>query len=103
MAGETRFWISWYQPTEDYRPLRDPPNAAVLGWWCSGYRDDDATLCAVVVADSCDKATKVVQVDWPEAFEFRFIEQQEADWTPPGDRFPIDKKGWMAERFGSKT
>lgn len=28
-----RFWLSWHQPTEDYRPLTDPPVEGVLGWW----------------------------------------------------------------------
>jgi hypothetical protein len=46
------YWISWVQPTNDYRPLAYPPHEAILGWWCSGYAEDGATLCAMVTAES---------------------------------------------------
>ena len=98
-----RFWISWYQPTEDYRPLADPPNAAVLGWWCSGYRcsDEAATLCALVAAEDERRAEAAVKVDWPEAEEWRFCEERADDWRPT-DRFPIESE-WARERIGAES
>jgi|SRR5882757_6278637 len=91
------YWLSWIQPTEDYRPLTDPPNVAVLGWWCSGYDSEDhATLCAGVWAKSEPAAKKHIQEDWPEAKEWRFCEQQESNFIP-SDRFPLE--GWAKERW----
>lgn len=92
-----RFWLSWYQPTDDYRPLTDPPHPQVLGWWCSGY---DSTgqpiICACVEAVSEDDAKTYVGISWPEATSWRFIEERDAAWTP-NDRFPLSD--WMKERF----
>jgi hypothetical protein len=91
------YWLSWIQPTEDFRPLNDPPRDAVLGWWCSGYDgSDNATLCAGVLAKSGAAAKKTIQHDWPEAAIWRFCEEQAPDFTP-GDRFPL--KGWAKERW----
>jgi hypothetical protein len=75
-----RFWISWYQSTEDYRPLRDPPDGNVLGWWCSGYRENDASICALVSGSNSEDACKAVQVDWPEAAEHRFVDEVGDNW-----------------------
>ncbi len=87
-----RFWISWYQPTEDYRPIYPKGQAAPLAhrYWCSGQRcaDDSWTMCAVVDADSEADAKAVVQRYWPEAKEWRFCEPRAADWLPGADRFP---------------
>lgn len=94
-----RYWISWYQPTEDFRPLTDPPNPSVLAWWCSGQRmDGQATLVALVTAATESEAQAVILKDWPEVTEWRFNEYCEKDWLP-GDRFPITK-GWQRERLG---
>lgn len=93
-----RFWVSWNQPTEDYRPLNFPPNQKVLGYWCSGFSaDDSATLCALVDAEHESDAMAAIQADWPEAAAhlWRFIEPRTADWLP-GDRFPLSD--WMRER-----
>jgi hypothetical protein len=93
----TRYWLSWIQPTEDYRPKTYPPNKDVLGWWCSGYdSEDNAILCACVAAKTETKAKSVIKKDWPEAKQWRFCDPQTADFRP-GDRFPI--AGWMTERF----
>lgn len=91
------YWISWYQPTEDYRPLSFPPNEAVLGWWCTGTRcDDDAsTLCAWVRAGDEEAAKAAVLRDWPEAAEWRFCEQR--GHVETGGRFPLSD--WMRERM----
>ena len=88
-------WISWYQPTEDYRPLSYPPNAAIMGWWCSGSAATSSTLCALVLADDEEAAREAVRKDWPEAVEWRFCVTKEAPQL--GDRFPFED--WMTARI----
>lgn len=98
MAETTRFWVSWHQPTDDYRPLTDPPHPQVLGWWCSGYDANDVSiLCALVEAESETDAEVFVVISWPEAERWRFCEPKGTDWLP-GDRFPLSP--WMTERLG---
>ena len=92
-----RFWLSWYEESEDYRPLTFPPNEAILGWWCSGYcSDDSSTIVALVEAGSEEAAWKAVRLDWPEAVRERFCEAREDSYLP-GDRFPLSD--WMKERI----
>lgn len=92
-----RFWVSWLQPTIDYRPLRYPPFNPIMGWWCSGYDENDvATLCAVVLADDDEEAKFNVLQEWPEAERWRFCEEKPAGWVP-GDRFPLSD--WMKPRW----
>jgi hypothetical protein len=95
-----RYWVSWCQPGEDYRPLTCPPNESVLGWWCSGeYGDDEETihtLCALIRAGSVKDAKGVILKDWPEAGQWRFCREVAKDFSP-GDRFPIEP--WMRKRF----
>lgn len=93
----SRFWISWEERSPDHRPLTDPPNVAILGWWCSGYGDGYATLCALVEARSERAAKAAVDQDWPAVGRrvWRFVEERDADWLP-GDRFPMS--GWMRTR-----
>lgn len=90
------FWISWEQPTEDYRPLTYPPNPAILGWWCSGSGEGYFTLCAYVEAENEAAAEEAVLKDWPEIEHWRFC--QGRDHYEPSDRFPVDD-GWAAERL----
>ena len=102
-APKQRFWVSWLQPTEDYRALTFPPNESIIGYWCSGYAsgaNDESIpiLCAVVDAADQEAAAEAVKKDWPEWQEWRFIEERDADYKP-GDRFPIDGCEWMQERF----
>ena len=99
-----RFWNSWVQRTEDYRPLNDPPNEAILGWWCSGYDpEDNATLCAAVDAPDASKACLAIFAEWPEAKNemrakgWRIYRHGLGDDWLPGDRFPLSD--WMEERF----
>lgn len=97
----TRFWISWVQPTEDWRPLTDPPQNQIVGWWCSGYDPEDrATLCALVSASTLDDAKNALRVSWPEVppnkGDWRFAEEREPKYLP-GDRFPLEKS-WEKER-----
>jgi hypothetical protein len=94
-----RWWVSWYQPTEDYRPLHDPPCEAVRGWWCSGETETGSfTLCAVVDAPDEQGVKDAVYEDWPEAVVYRFITEKPNDFTP-GDRFPLSD--WMIPRIAA--
>lgn len=99
-----RFWISWIQRTADYRPLTFPPNAAILGYWCSGYDGDDyAVMCAAVDAEDATKACIAIFEDWPEAKDdmlangWRLFQHDKDDDWRPSDRFPLSD--WMEERF----
>ena len=93
-----RYWVSWYQPTADYRPVDYPPNKSVLGWWCSGYSDEGATLCAVISGKNQADVYQAIHKDWPEAnmYDLRFCEEKPNDWTP-STRFPMSD--WMIKRF----
>jgi len=97
--GKSFYWISWYQPTDDYRPLTYPPNEGVLGWWCSGETDNAYTLCAWVQAANEVEAKNIIKLDWPEAERWRFCEKK--DSIEPSDRFPLEE--WMEERFASAS
>lgn len=93
-----RFWISWVQKTEDYRPINYPPNSAILGWWKSGIDSNDrAILCACVEAESQDAAEKALCIEWPENERSSRFFDQVADDYQPGDRFP--QSDWMKPRF----
>jgi hypothetical protein len=96
-----RFWLSWVQPTKDFRPLTDPPAANVLGWWCTGHdADDHATICALVQGDCLETAQASVRESWPEAPARTRAWRIEDEVPPdalPGDRFPL--KPWMQERL----
>jgi len=97
-----RYWLSWYQVTEDYRPLTYPPNEAILGWWCSGESIHGATLCAVVEACCEEDAWSAVKLDWPEmdpTSDARFISEKSNDYVPGGGRFPIKENDWSYGRL----
>jgi hypothetical protein len=93
------FWLSWEDPSEDYRPLTYPPNKHILGWWCSGSGDGYSSICAYVEAEDDDGARAAVLKDWPEAFD------RDSDWRifqpcekyQPSSRFP--PADWMVERL----
>lgn len=97
-----RFWISWYQKTEDPRPIHFPPSQGILGWWSSGVRnsDDAHTISCVVDAKNEKEAMLEISKDWPEEErEHRFCKERENDFQP-GDRFPLSE--WMRDRFKKK-
>lgn len=91
-----RYWISWYEKSEDYRPLNFPPNNSVKGWWKSGESDDASILCAVVDAENEDKVWESIEIDWPGSRQIRFCEIRKSDYKP-GDRFPVSD--WMKDRL----
>lgn len=96
-----RFWLSWPQPTEDYRPITDPPDPRVLGWWCSGSDSHDrALLCALVQASNLNEAKSAIRASWPEApsrrQQWRIEDERLGDWLP-GHRFPLSP--WMKQRI----
>lgn len=98
-----RYWVSWYQPTDDERPITFPPNPAILGWWCTGEKGDGSafTICALVRALSPQEAQQAVLTDWPEVAEYRFFSQVESGWKPPEDRFP--RSSWMLPRMNREA
>lgn len=89
LGAVRRWWISWWEPCEDYRPARDHENAPP--WWCSATRvEDDAiwsAICAVVDAYSEETARTQVSRFWDPA-EWRFCERKADGWMPAPDRFP---------------
>lgn len=98
-----RFWVSWVQPTADFRPMHDPPaNKSVLAWWCSGFDSScNAVLCALVNAKDEYEVSNCLRKDWPEVVDvqWRFIKKQPAGWVPESGRFPI-RAQWEKERCG---
>jgi hypothetical protein len=97
-----RWWLSWVQTSEDFRPLAHPPNKDVLGWWCSGYdADDNAILCAAVIGSTERDAKKAIAKDWPESktANWRFCRLLES--LELSDRFPLDS--WAKERFAQEA
>lgn len=87
-------WISWHQPTDDYRPTQFPPTTGVLAWWKTGDSEKGATLVALVDAVTDEAAQEHVRRNWPEAGEWRFCEEK-ANKTF-SSRFPV--QDWMIER-----
>lgn len=87
-------WISWHQPTDDYRPLKYPPTEKILAWWCTGHSINGATLVALVDVKECKDAEENVKLNWPEAEDWRFCEDKEDKAF--GDRFPLED--WMVDR-----
>lgn len=94
------WWLSWPQPMSDYRPLTDPPDAKVLGWWCTGYTSENhATLCALVAATTIGGAKAAVRRSWPEApskSQSWRLEESLSE-LPDEGRFPRD--GWIGRRI----
>lgn len=94
-----RFWVSWCHPENDCRPLNCPPNEKIIGWWNSGYNEnDECIVCALINAkDEFDMYDAVLQ-EWPEANnrKWRFVEEVSDFWMPNA-RFPLSD--WMKERI----
>lgn len=93
---DTRYWLSWFQPGDDFRPMTYPPNASVLGWWKSGITEYGSTLCALVREQSESLAWSAIEQDWPDMEDKRFCEDKGSLFLP-GDRFPLSD--WMKERI----
>lgn len=93
-----RFWMSWYQPGPDERPVTYPPPKPILGWWTSGETEEVFTICAVVEANSeADAWGEVENIDaWPDRGEKRFCKIHDGVL---GDRFPLSD--WMKPRFAT--
>ena len=88
------YWVSYYVPSDrlsDFE-LHSP-------WWISGYTSEDrerSTIVAAIRADTEAAAAKRFRDAFDERpeFEERFIETQDAHWSPFCDRFPQNE--WMA-------
>jgi hypothetical protein len=94
-----RYWVSWVQVTEDYRPMNFPPHDRVLGWWKSGECEEGANLCAVVEGESELDACESIKQEWPECEDggdWRFFQEVDNDFHP-SDRFVLSD--WMVPRF----
>lgn len=98
-GGDKRWWVSWHQPIQDYRPnYKGGDNSTVmdvepkiLGWWCSGENmSGEAILCALMLGKSEGHVNNLIRKYWPEARldPSRFMRQVDDDWIP-GDRFPL--------------
>ena len=77
------FWVSWYAHAVPFE-WNGP-------WWISGCRGDGVdTICAAVMATSEEDARqKIVKAhDKPVELEWRFSNEQAADWMPFCERFP---------------
>lgn len=88
-------WISWYQPTDDHRPVNYPPTEKVLAWWCTGHSAaHGATLVALIDVHNQEQAEHHVKLNWPEAEKWRFcVDKNDKVF---GDRLPV--QDWMIER-----
>lgn len=86
-----RYWVSWVQPTEDFRPMMWPLPSN-MDYWCSGYDSDGMPiLCALIDAESDVRAREQIAAYWPETtgVNWRTWDEKPDDWTP-GDRFPLE-------------
>lgn len=86
------FWVSW----NDYswlEPARLGKN--IICAWESGQAGDGsyATIVAWIAASTTSEVIAAVDRDYPckGEREWRFI-RPESNWTPPGDRFPLNKQ-----------
>lgn len=95
-----RWWLSWWQPGSDCRPMVLPVAMPILGWWRTGTRGQGdepedrewspaSSLVAWVEADSPEDARTALLPYWPESAkaQWRFEpEDVESSWRP-SDRF----------------
>lgn len=61
-----RYWVSWCCYEEDWRSVYWPPQNGVMYYWCTGYGDGYATLCAVVDAEDEAGVKAAVRHNWPD-------------------------------------
>jgi len=82
----SRYWVSWYILTEDYKPIHVDEN--IPECWCTGSNHDSETMCAIVDADDGDAAHETICTYWnSHAIRWRFIHEVSHDWCPDPDRF----------------
>ena len=83
-----RFWVRFHEPSEDFRPLTDPPSPPVISWWCTGTdANSQAIICAVVDAHSVNDAKSVIRSAWTPS-EIEEPDEKPAGWMPDPGRFP---------------
>jgi len=90
-----RFWVSWYEPDGDFRPVYDPKKESEPFdhlYWCSGLNSEAWIMCAVVDAASEKEAKKAVRKYWPTVDGWRFCEEKPQGWMPDAGRFPRKKQ-----------
>jgi hypothetical protein len=93
-----RFWLSWYEPSEDWRPVHFPPNENILGCWCSELSDIGPTVVAFVESKNEQEAWDSIDKEFPREGprDIRFCEERDFSFLP-NDRFPLDP--WMENRI----
>ncbi len=95
MGDAKLWWISWEQFGEDYRPVKWPPPAEVVAYWCTGYNDTHAMIVAIIRETSQHRAKQAIKRAWaPGVDDWRFAREY-VENGPPGDRFPPPE--WSVE------
>lgn len=92
------FWVTWKQPTKDYRPSKPfQTNENILGWWCieEPAGEEPAILAALVKANNSRLAKMSILHEWCDLGDW--ISIQTRDDIDIGDKYPLD--GWMTVRF----
>ncbi len=84
-----RWWVSWHQGGDDYRPVQWPLAKPLIAYWCSGHGEDSASLCLLAEADTAQEVDDAIMAYWPDRGEMRFFEERAAGWTPEPSRFPM--------------
>ena len=101
----TIWWVSWeeHDSPEDTRPIRTPPNKAIIAWWESGVSNNGAYATMVALVHASDKAAvrKAIETDWPskDARVWRFRSIREERPLAIGDRFPLEP--WSLARLSA--
>lgn len=76
------YWVSWWS-------LEESEKVVPFEEWITGQNlsNDALSYCALVQGDGIAEVKRMVRAYYPEA-DFRFCDEKEIGWRPPGDRFP---------------
>ena len=72
------YWIRFISPDSDPRPITVP---APCQWWCSGYQDDKAIICALAISISEDNLWTGLEKYWP-GLQVSSCEEVASEWKP---------------------
>ena len=87
------YWVRFISPDSDPRPINVP---APCQWWCSGYQDNTAIICALVQSETGNNIWSSLSKWWPR-LRPSSCEEVDSAWKP-GDRFPYKEPSsasWM--------
>lgn len=100
MSKQT-FWVSWYHGSDDWDSKNNPPAEAVICYWCTGYAGKNCipTVVAWVHAETEDQVMAIVDAEWPNRLEWRFMDRQPETGMelPENDRFKLQHQ-WSIDR-----